>query len=38
MESGQKLAFMERLAQQPMDMSRKKCQKCLAGRKGTCRH
>ena len=30
MESGQKLAFMERLAQQPIDMSRKKCQKCLA--------
>ena len=34
MESGQKLAFMERHVQQPMDMSRNECQKCLAGRKG----
>ena len=33
MESGQELAFMERLAQQPINMSRKNYQKCLAGRK-----
>ena len=32
MEREQKLAFMENLIQQPMDKSRKKCQKCLAGR------
>ena len=33
MQFGQKLASMERLTQQPMEKSRKKCQKCLAGRK-----
>ena len=33
MESGQELAFIERLAQKPIDMSRKNCRKCLAGRK-----
>ena len=29
-----KMAFLERRIQQPMEESRKNCQKCLAGRKG----